>query len=761
MLAAAIWAGANALEYLAPDIPTAIFWAKLEYLGIASVGPLWFWFARAYREDERPRSHRAAVGVLWLLPVITVVVAATNEQHGWLWSQVAANPTRPTGPPIFHHGPWFWVVVAYTYGLMLVGAIVLLRPLIRVPNLYRRQTADLLLAIAVPWIGNAVYLAGWGPTGSDLTPFAFTLSGAILAWSMFRRRLLDVVPVARHRLVEQMPDAVLVLDPRDRIADINPAAEGLFALAAAGVIGQPLHTVLPEQPALSAGGVAPGNITIRMQTGELRYLDLRSSSIHDHHERCIGRLLVLRDITDHVEAERALRESQEQLERAKDIAETASRAKGEFLATMSHEIRTPMNGVVGMTDLLLGTELSAEQRDYARIVHDSAQGLLTIINDILDFSKIEAGKLTLEETVFEPHGLVAGAVEVLQATAWQKHISLRASVAPEVAPLLRGDPYRLRQVLLNLLSNAVKFTHQGEVVLEVSVESTYETQARVRFTVRDTGIGLSDTAREQLFAPFTQADGSTTRKYGGTGLGLTIAQRLVELMGGTIDVASMPGQGSAFWFTIPLIVGDRGWGLGDGDQVVATTEARTVEDGATTEGLPLHDKRRPVDIGAAHLSPPSVPQPLSPNPQPLFPILVAEDNPVNQKLALIQLRKLGYEAAAVSNGREAVAAVASGRYSLALMDCQMPELDGFAATTAIRQSEARQPGGRRLPIIAMTANAMEGDREACLAAGMDDYLTKPVKVNDLRAILEQWLPASTDRPAAESVESGAQVGVVE
>jgi PAS domain S-box-containing protein len=403
---------------------------------------------------------------------------------------------------------------------------------------------------------------------------------------------------------------------------------------------------------------------------------------------------------------------EEMLSQAKEAAEAASRAKGEFLANMSHEIRTPMNGILGMTELALRTNPAPEQREYLHGVKTSAEALLTVINDILDFSKIEAGKLDFESLDFSLRDTLACALRPLTVPAHAKGLELACEVAPDVTDGLVGDPGRLRQVLLNLAGNAVKFTERGEVVVEVKRLSTDDTDKAEKkggrppssssvpsvssvdtllFSVRDTGIGIPKEKLGLIFQPFTQADGSTTRKYGGTGLGLTISQRLVELMGGRLWVESELGRGSTFYFTALL-------------------------------GL----ARGPVAC-----SPPPAPTPAA-APRALR-VLLAEDNAVNQVVAAQLLKSEGHEVTVAGDGRAALAALARQPFDVVLMDVQMPEMDGLEATAALRCQQAGS--GRHMPVIALTAHAMKGDRERCLAAGMDDYLSKPIRPDDLRRVL--------------------------
>ena len=529
------------------------------------------------------------------------------------------------------------------------------------------------------------------------------------------------------------------------------------------------------------------------------------------------------------------RQAQEAVEKARDAAVELARMKSEFLANMSHEIRTPMNAIIGMTELLLDTELSAQQLGFVKTTNSAGETLLAIINDILDYSKIESGRMSVEATDFGLREAVEGSVSLIAQKASSKGIELAYHIAEDVPDGLRGDPGRLRQVLLNLLSNAVKFTHAGEVVLRVRSAGETPAGAVLRFSVQDTGIGIPEEARGRLFQVFSQADASTTRKYGGTGLGLAISRKIVTLLGGDIGFESVPGQGSTFWFTLPfarlsgpparepvrtdlsgvraLVVDDNAanreivgahlssWGMrweavdsgaqalaalrreaGGGDPfqlVVLDLQmpemdglmlARSIQEEPALQGVRkvlLSSLGRPagreelaaLGISACLAKPvrPSAlldalggalgPEPsaraaagpeapaAAPVRDPTFRILLVEDNPVNQEVALRQIERLGYRADLAANGREALEALRRSAYDLVLMDCQMPEMDGFQATAEIRR---REGGASRTPIVAMTANALEGDRERCIAAGMDDYLAKPVRLEKLAGVAARW-----------------------
>jgi PAS domain S-box-containing protein len=397
------------------------------------------------------------------------------------------------------------------------------------------------------------------------------------------------------------------------------------------------------------------------------------------------------------------RGSEETLRFAREQAEQAARSKSDFLAMMSHELRTPMNGVLGMTNLLSTTELNGEQREYLDMIGRSGNALLRLIDDILDFSKIEAGRVVLEQVSSDVGAIAREVVTLLGVQAHSRGLQLEATIAPGTPTIVVTDPGRLRQVLFNLVGNAIKFTEAGSVAVAVSADHVADGRATLRVAVTDTGIGIPDDKQRLLFEKFTQADASTTRRFGGTGLGLAISKGLVESLGGRIGVTSAVGRGSQFWFTFQAVMAA----------------------GAAPEPDPF-----PTDLREA--------EPYA-QASPAHRILVAEDNPVNQRVALRMLEKLGYAVDVAVNGREAVQMVQGTSYAALFMDCHMPEMDGFEATRQIRQLALPGP---RLPILAMTAAAAEGDRERCLACGMDDYLRKPVQVPELRAMLERWVRAA-------------------
>lgn len=523
--------------------------------------------------------------------------------------------------------------------------------------------------------------------------------------SDFQKAILDN---AGHAIISATPDGIIRV--------FNPAAEQLLGYSADELVGKETPAIFHDPQEVAARAQAfSAELDIDLEPGFDVFVEKSRRGLPNAHEWTYvrkdgSRLTVLLTITALRNAEGTitsflgvasditkLKLTQQELMLAKNAAEAASVAKSQFLANMSHEIRTPMNGVLGMTELLLATPLSDKQRHMAKTVQQSAASLLTIINDILDYSKIEAGKLQLEHTDIDLSRLLNDAVKLFSEAARQKRLSLSVAIPPSLPTALRGDPTRLRQILLNLIGNAVKFTAAGSITVSADCLAHSTERILLRVTVRDTGIGIPPESQACVFDAFAQADGSTTRKFGGTGLGLTIVKQLVHLMGGTVDLESIPGLGSTFGFTIPLEIRP--------NNKKASVIVRSQQNPAT-----LHGK-----------------------------VLLAEDNAVNREIAVAMLESLGCTVDIAKDGEEALTAVDAQSYDVVLMDCQMPNLDGLKASRLIREQENRRPQRRRLPILALTANAMEGDREQCLAAGMDGYLTKPFTFDQLHHALAPWL----------------------
>jgi PAS domain S-box-containing protein len=881
MLAVMEWSLSYAPDVSSSELAIKIFWSKVEYFGIVVVPVAWLAFALQYTGRERWLKPRT-LALLALPSLLTLPLVWTNELHHLIW-----RTTNTVDGPGYvgwkaEYGLAFWVFTAYSYVLMLIGTALLLWTLFRAPKLYRGQAAGVLIGSLFPWLSNLLYNIGLNPLpGIELTPLAFSITGVALAWAIFRWRLLDVGPVARDTVFESMDDGVIAFDAKYRIVDANSAACRIVGRTHDELIGQPATLIFAKYSDLIARYQRMPEVSEELVVGEGEsqlVFQVRVTPLRGHWRAPAGWLVVLRDMTSFRRDERALYQ-------AKDAAEAANQAKSAFLAVMSHEIRTPMNGVIGLADLLLDSDLSLQQREFARIIRGSGDTLLRIIDDILDFSKIEADQLEIEARPFRLRECVESALDLVAAKASEKQIDLSCMIDSDVPNAIVGDSTRLRQVLGNLLNNAVKFTERGEITVSVRAEDQGlraetgadqlgpQSSVLLTFSVRDTGTGIPAERMDRLFRSFSQIDASIARQHGGTGLGLVISKRLVELMGGTMWVESRVDIGSTFHFTIcaqvaqdelpkylngaqpelrgrrALVVDDhptnrqiltlqlRSWQMAavaveSGAQALALLErvesfdvvlldlhmpemdgltlaqeirrweadrpAKKAEREAHSSALPLillasldRNQRNPQynhfaaslmkPVKAAQLyeallgvfarGAPSRPRRATnaataskqPQRRPLFDrqmaerlplrILLAEDNEVNQDVVSQFLGRLGYQPDIAENGHVVLDALQRQHYDVVLMDVQMPEMDGLEATRRIRHDF---PPERQPRIIAVTANALRGERAACLAAGMDDYISKPIEPMQLIQAIQRCaptaLPAEMPAPPEEVVE---------
>jgi len=772
--------------------------------------------------------------VLFVVSVIVAVVLATTA----LYTKFLASRRSDSD----HRHGWTKLVASLVMGCAVAGM----------------HYTGMAASYVFPGDGSHAAGAGLDPTflGAWVSVATVLITGLAIFVTVVDSRLEAATHserLSRSRLleaVESISEAFSLYDTDDRLVLCNSRYRELASDAAGGLVGMPFEQIIRGVAERGRAADAKGRVDAWVAERVARYRnpsgpfvqqlnDGRWLQISERQIKEIGTVAVYTDITELKAAEAEMVQAMHAASEARTAAEEASRAKSAFLATMSHEIRTPMNGVIGMTGLLLDTELTAEQREYAETVRRSGEALLEIINDILDFSKIEAGKIGFEQTDFELRLTVEDVLELLAERAYGKGLELAYLQHANLPTWVGGDPGRLRQVLTNLVGNAVKFTESGEVVVHSTLAEETDHDALIRFTVTDTGIGLAPEARQRLFQSFSQADSSTTRKYGGTGLGLAISKRLVEMMGGSIGVESTRGSGSTFWFTVRLAkrasppnaaradlaklhrlrvlgVDDNAtnrallaaqlsaWGM-HVDCVANAAHAlerlRAAHRDAAPYDLAILDYQMPdmdgVTLAGVIKSDPGLAKvPLvlltsvsyrgcageaahagfnafllkpirqsqlydcigtvmgmAPEPSPSrlatrhtlkeaqaqvrARVLIAEDNVVNQKVAVRMLEKLGCRVDVVTNGLEVVEATARIAYQCIFMDCQMPEMDGYEATRVIRRREAHTRA--HIPIIAMTANAMESDREQCLAAGMDDYVSKPVKPQELATTLQRWV----------------------
>ena len=846
-----LWTFCYIGELTASTAHTKYVWFIVKNIGCFFTVPSFLLFALCYNSPAF-KIPRWGYFLLALEPTIMAIFLLTNEWHHIGLSSLDVIEYRGFHLFVFHSG----AVLEWDNQYSLLESITMICVLAlkswRAPKLYRRQAGVILLGAAVPSIGVFANLFHWIDVPFDYTCILCTPTAVFTLIALTRYQMFTVSPIAREVVFDRMREGVLLVDERGMLLDMNLRAFAMLGETHADSLGKPVDSVLPA------------TITLERLRKERRLdWEVEATGGTTHYEwtwyaldlgtaLSTGYIIMVADITERRVAEQKLKAYNAQLEasqayterqsqllqeqasdlhKARDMALASVKAKSEFLANMSHEIRTPMNGILGMTELLRDTPLNHEQNDFVKTIQQSADTLLTLINDILDFSKIEAGKLQIDTQEFPFRELIESATELLAPNAHEKHIEIACLLPEECPELVQGDEVRIRQILSNLLSNAIKFTAKGEVVLEVKLLGESEEGYHIRMEVRDTGIGIPQDRLDAIFESFTQVDGGTTRRYGGTGLGLTISRQLVSIMGGAMGVESELGVGSRFWFELPLgraksvqrarrlipkclaglrvlVVDDNAvnrrilseqlgsWGcisecfdeggkavealrMGGYDLVLTDMQMPDMDGAMVAQAIrnDIGNKEIPIilltSMGAvalevrvlftdylmkpvrqSHLFNKIVTIVQSPEQRdalekdavnlsvgllrslPGLNVLLCEDNAVNQKFAQRLLEKWACSVWVACNGAEAVTLWEEKRFDVILMDVQMPVMDGFMATRAIREREDSM--GRSTPIIAMTAHAMEGDRERCLNAGMNDYISKPISSEKLHSVLQNY-----------------------
>lgn len=688
MAMAAVWHITYAL-----DLGTVALPEKLLLLQIRSTFLPFYtlvWFEACYRfVYGRKCLHGWRMVAAGIVPFATAVITwlphlptfLVFRSHYWL--------DRSGVVPILRYslGPWGMIFYAFTL-VFIIGCFVIVAASLREASWDRTARLLLLIGWTVGAAGNLAFMANRSPTpGLNYGPILAPLTFGLVAVALIRGRVVQLAPVGRGALIDSLEDMMVVLDQSGSVIDLNRMAAVSLGVRHERVQGAPYEKVMAPWYEVVAlvKEKATGKREVRIN-GVVHELTL--VPIADADARLQAQILILRDISDRKQIEN-------QLQKAKEEAEAADEAKSRFLAMISHEIRTPMNAVVGFTHLLQATSIDDEQRQYLDLIVQGGKGLLVVIDDVLDYTKITSGRLELEEAPFKPAEATDRIRRLLDPKARQKGISLDVRLADGLPSVVVGDSVRFGQILTNLVSNAVKFTERGGVAVTLAPGSdpVAAGTCEIVVTVRDTGIGIAPEAMERIFQPFSQADNSITRKYGGTGLGLAISKRLCELMRGDLRVASEPGRGATFTATLHF-------------HAAAGPAA-------------------PVPVRAPALAP--VGRPLS--------LLVFEDNRLNQHVIGALLRKLGHRARFAGTGPEGLQMLDSEPFDALLMDIEMPGMDGYEAARIIRERE--RGTGRRRRVIAVTAHAMSGIREKCLAAGMDDFLTKPIDPAALKEALER------------------------
>lgn len=550
------WATMSVLELYSTDLSAKYFFAQLSYIGIVLVPGAWLWYTLEYTDRQRWLNRRTLM-LLAIHPILVLIIVATNPLHHLHWTSVTLDTSHSHPVAIFEHGILFWVHTAYAYLMMLISTILFVRTFLKLRGIYRRQIALLLVSQFAPWIGNFLYVTGLSPFPDflDLTPIAFSITGIAAGWSLLQYRLMDVMPIARDMVFDGIDEIVFVLNTNLQIVDMNRPGLEMLRRTSNEVIGRTATDVFVDQSDIlkEYEGVKRADAEIQVTLGgKPLWFRLKITPLNAQNGDMIGRVVMLQNITQLKEINRALEDARDEAIRARAEAEEHSRLKSEFLSTMSHELRTPLNAIEGFTSIMLsgmGVELSPKAEDMVKRVSANSKRLLHLINDFLDLSRIESGRLELIKEPISPGQLARKWQSEVSVLAEEKGLDFIVTIDPELPETVIEDDDALSKITVNLLSNAFKFTHKGHVSLGMQRDDD-----KWKIIVSDTGIGVPVHAREYIFDEFRQVDGSSKRLYGGTGLGLSLVQKLSRAMGGNVVLKSELGEGSTFTVTLPLVL---------------------------------------------------------------------------------------------------------------------------------------------------------------------------------------------------------------
>ncbi|MDP2216120.1 MAG: histidine kinase N-terminal 7TM domain-containing protein [Methanolobus sp.] len=861
----AIYSFFYALEISSTTVHTVLIFYKIEYIGISMIPFFFLFFAMNYTGKKHWMSA-PLTAVFLIIPLTTILLVFTTEFHDMFHKGFYVTNEGLFPVLTYEPGIWYWVQQSYCIFCIIFGISLLFSMLLGTAPAFRKQVIIVMVGSMIPFMTLLLFLAGMSPWGVDPGPFAMTLSSFIVFVGLTRYKLFNLSPLARSLLFENIPDSVIVLDKERRIVDINHSPAEYLQINVNDIGKHESELTDPWRELLSKGAYATEKSIIETQSkieGCVFWFHVTFLPLHDKNGNTRGQMVILNNITERknteeelLEKNRLLKETTEHANSLAAHAEMANSAKSQFLAMMSHEMRTPLNGVIGFSDLLMQTDLTKSQMQYMQAVYSSAISLLDLMNDVLDLSKIEAGKLELDPEKIDLIELCEQITDMVKYKAHEKGLELLLNMSADLPRYIVADRLRLKQVLVNLVGNAVKFTEYGEVELKAEAfQAPGNDGMWFTLSVRDTGIGIAKENQSRIFSSFTQADGSITRKYGGTGLGLTISNILLEKMGSRLELESKPGEGSTFYFTVMfptetseevekpvfpnvhkvLIVDDnaancsilqnmlRSWSIetdvaADGAEALGMVDERMdydlvivnqnmpfMEDlelvfimreklGSTLgrqkfiilhnslDSSSIHEDYKELGIRSVLVKPVKMSQLFEAIAHVHYPegdllegkdsakpeeshmlhdkytIMIAEDNEVNMTLASAILSMCLPHAYLIKamDGNEAILKFKNSKPDLVFMDIQMPGISGYEAARVIREieSETVKSGIHSVhtPIIALTAGTVKGEKERCLNAGMDDYITKPVIAETIRCVLQRWLPEF--ECTSRSIDSG-------